>query len=851
MTSGFKELQTLELINCGITQLTESFFSHSKNINEINLSNNTIESLDDDLFKAQKQLTNLDLSNNQIRNISASSISDIASLRILKLSFNAITNVHEFAFQNLKNLEELHLDNNQLTRINLAAAKTHVTKLNTLILHHNKINYFFAMNMRNLTYLDLSYNEIVNFGMSDWSRISAKKLTLNLSHNLVKELNLTNTPHISVNSTTINLSYNQLERITLNDLQKLQDTFYNLQNLKELYLDNNQLTELNFAAAKSHVPKLQTLILTYNYIKTFFAMNMWNLTTLDLSYNKINNYSINDWSRTSQKEIIINLSHNLIDEIILRISSESSKVTMLLDNNPFVCDCRNAKLVEFLNNDGNSFYGEINSERFDYGGFYLIVLTNGMIQEIQQIFTLLWSIFIYNVNILVEDNDGNISMITFMPFKENECGQTTPTIINSYEVQFSSWKSQTYFPRKINNLFKCPIKIAIFESQPFLSMSKESGKIIGSDIELVNGLAEALNFRVDVNFMTEPGSWGTIHANGTSTGALRKVIDGDEDLTVGGWYLTQLRLKYMSNSESYYAMPLILVIPPGAHLTAFEKLFRPFHNLVWIVLILTLLFGVLIIFIIKLQSNEIKRFIFGMETSKPYFNMLIALAGDSQTVLPSRNFARFLLMIFLLFCLVIRTLYQGALFQFLQTDDREKEAQTIDELMDKGFDFYMYPSFQDLSQHLKFFKRKKVVNGSLEIYQKKTLDYRFKGCTCGPLSEVLYLNQQNYKNFTYKVLKEFLFTAQIVIYYTKNFYLKEEVNDKLLYMKASGLVDHWISKSMDMKYLNMKEPKHGPKKLNLQQLSGGFQVWLGGCFIGFSTFLCEHVYYFYNNYNNF
>lgn len=364
-------------------------------------------------------------------------------------------------------------------------------------------------------------------------------------------------------------------------------------------------------------------------------------------------------------------------------------------------------LITLITNYENfqSFYGEINSERFDYGGFYLIVLTNGMIQEIQQIFTLLWSIFIYNVNILVEDNDGNISMITFMPFKENECGQTTPTIINSYEVQFSSWKSPIYFPRKINNLFKCPIKIAIFETPPFLSKSTETGKISGSDIELVNGLAEALNFRVDTNFMTEPGSWGTIYDNGTSTGALKKVIDGDIDLTVGGWYLTKLRLKYMSNSESYYAMPLILVIPPGAQLTAFGKLFRPFHNIVWIVLVLTLLFGVLIIFIIKLQSNEIKRFIFGMETSKPYFNMLIALAGGSQTVLPSRNFARFLLMTFLLFCLVIRTLYQGALFQFLQADDREKEAQTIDELMDKGFDFYMYPSFQDLSQHLKFFKR--------------------------------------------------------------------------------------------------------------------------------------------------
>ena len=70
------------------------------------------------------------------------------------------------------------------------------------------------------------------------------------------------------------------------------------------------------------------------------------------------------------------------------------------------------------------------------------------------------------------------------------------------------------------------------------------------------------------------------------------------------------------------------------------------------------------------------------------------------------------------------------------------------------------------------------------------------------------------------------------------------MNDKILNMKASGLVDHWISQFMDMKYLNMKETKQGPKKLNLQQLSGSFQVWLGGCFIGFVSFLIEHICYF-------
>ncbi|CAO1388330.1 unnamed protein product [Diamesa serratosioi] len=309
MTSGFKELQILELTNCGVTKIPQSFYKDSKNIEEINLSHNRITSLDDNLFKAQKYLTTLNLNYNQIQIISELSIFNIHTLKTLKLSHNAITSIH-----------------------------------------------------KNLTFLDLSFNGIQIFEMNEWSRTSRKEITINLSHNFIKELNLTNT---SEKLEDLNLSHNELSKITeatISNIQSLrtlrlsynalqnihQDTFYNLQNLKELYLDNNQLKELNFAAAKSHVPKLTTLVLANNNINTFFAMNMWNMTLLDLSYNKISNYSINDWSKTSQKEITINLSHNLIDEILLKISCES-KVTLLLDNNPLSCDCRNAKLVEFLN----------------------------------------------------------------------------------------------------------------------------------------------------------------------------------------------------------------------------------------------------------------------------------------------------------------------------------------------------------------------------------------------------------------------------------------------------------------------------------------------------------------------
>lgn len=93
ITSAFKELQTLELTNCGIANFTKSFFKDSKNIDAINLSHNKIMLLNDNSFDAQKYLTTLDLSNNQIQIISRSSIFNIESLRILKMSHNAIAEI--------------------------------------------------------------------------------------------------------------------------------------------------------------------------------------------------------------------------------------------------------------------------------------------------------------------------------------------------------------------------------------------------------------------------------------------------------------------------------------------------------------------------------------------------------------------------------------------------------------------------------------------------------------------------------------------------------------------------------------------------------------------------------------
>ena len=60
-----------------------------------------------------------------------------------------------------------------------------------------------------------------------------------------------------------------------------------------------------------------------------------------------------------------------------------------------------------------------------------------------------------------------------------------------------------------------------------------------------------------------------------------------------------------------------------------------------------------------------------------------------EQTLPTKNFARTLLMIFILYSLIIRTVYQGSLVRNLQSENRKPSVTNIDEMIEKGYTLYL------------------------------------------------------------------------------------------------------------------------------------------------------------------
>lgn len=148
---------------------------------------------------------------------------------------------------------------------------------------------------------------------------------------------------------------------------------------------------------------------------------------------------------------------------------------------------------------------------------------------------------------------------------------------------------------------------------------------------------------------------------------------------------------------------------------------------------------------------------------------------------------------------------------------------------------------QSLSKICFLFRRIIIKNSETSSYQLKTLDPKFNGAVCSSLDEVVHLNQKNFKNFTFQISNEYLKTSSVVFLFPKNSFLVNVFNEKISILKAAGLIDFWISRHMDLKYVKMKEELSGPKTLKLLQLRGVFSIWIAGCTVALITFIVEYA----------
>lgn len=361
------------------------------------------------------------------------------------------------------------------------------------------------------------------------------------------------------------------------------------------------------------------------------------------------------------------------------------------------------------------FYRQIRPEVFLNDGHFVIIYDNGNTQEIEQMFSKLWKLYIYNVDVLVPNavSPNLISVLTYMPFINESCDNTKIVRINDFNRTSMEWTTNDFYPKKFQQLYRCPLRFGCYDYPPSLivTTSENGTKTFGGmAIDVANMFSKILNF--SLNLIEYEQDMGLIHKNRTATGLLNKAIQNEVDLIIST--LQEVRIELLSATQTVYNDKLVLVVPPPFLIDSMTKIFLPFSLVTWLCIGMVGLIACSIIISLKFAPNIVHDYLIGRNVKGSILNIWNVFLGGSQATLPESNFPRFLLSNFLIFTLIIRSLYLGAAFDILKRDVHTIELKTIDEFIEHKFTFYIYKTLAARLEGTKMMKRfVELVNNSV------------------------------------------------------------------------------------------------------------------------------------------
>lgn len=142
------------------------------------------------------------------------------------------------------------------------------------------------------------------------------------------------------------------------------------------------------------------------------------------------------------------------------------------------------------------------------------------------------------------------------------------------------------------------------------------------------------------------------------------------------------------------------MVTPGAKLSPIENLYMPFDWKIWISFGSSIIIGLVCILILGMFPKSVRSFVFGQNNKDPILNMAQIFFGIGLVKVSIRNFARYLFMVFTLYCLIIRNAYQGKMFEFITGDLRHPTAETLQDIIDIKLPF-LVPTNLHYFQHVK------------------------------------------------------------------------------------------------------------------------------------------------------
>lgn len=259
-------------------------------------------------------------------------------------------------------------------------------------------------------------------------------------------------------------------------------------------------------------------------------------------------------------------------------------------------------------------------------------------------------------------------------------------IINQFSIRSRKWSGSQFFVRKFDNYNGCDIYFLRFSSSEQIATDippDGSGDLTGFTYRIVGLISSALNLTGKIT---------------TKTNTKVKNLTDHGIILMERLHFDPFMLSFFDLPTTYTHHQSFFAITKGRLYTPWEMMLIPFDVTSWWLIMATFVSATLTIAVTRLFPASIRKFAFVHNNRSPVFNLFVVFFGAGMTKLPRLNFARFALMLFIVWSLIIRSCYQGMLLKIFQDELRLPNAQTLAQISAENFQLYI-PGFVEDSRY--------------------------------------------------------------------------------------------------------------------------------------------------------
>lgn len=149
-----------------------------------------------------------------------------------------------------------------------------------------------------------------------------------------------------------------------------------------------------------------------------------------------------------------------------------------------------------------------NSDGVEYYFIFLQISDEFAAKEMKKIFKYCFENYWLHCNVMVQNKKGEVLIYTYFPFKDQQCFQTQPQLIN--EFKNGRFINSVIFPDKLKNLHCCPLKVTTWIVPPFVinKASKllfdkpTSSHLSGFEMNILTAISRVMNFTLNINVIS-------------------------------------------------------------------------------------------------------------------------------------------------------------------------------------------------------------------------------------------------------------------------------------------------------------------------------------------------------------